>query len=221
MYFSKISLRKDSYALQQLNPYLQKTGYYYHQRMWDLFSENNPEKKRDFLYRAEVTDRWPCFYVVSATKPCDNKGIWEIKSKEYSPQIKQNESLHFRLRTNPRICRTDENSRKKYYDIVQDAWQKNSEEIKRGEITKIEVVQTAGEEWLNKKAAQNGFRVDTVIVENFRKECFNKKQHVVKFSTLDFVGHLTILDAELFLPALFHGVGSAKGFGCGLLMVRR
>lgn len=221
MYFSKISLSKNPDILQKLNNYQQKAGYYYHQLIWNLFAGNNPDKKRDFLYRAETINHWPYFYAISATEPYDDKGIWEIVCKEYNPKIQINEQLHFRLRVNPRICHSKENNKKEYFDVVQTAWQKNLEKIKAHEINKNEIMQTAGEEWLSKKGILHGFKVNSVIVENFCKENFNKKQHKISFSTLDFVGQLTVLDNNLFLKTLFSGIGSAKGFGCGLLMVKR
>ena len=221
MYFSKISLSKDKLALQRLNPYQQKSGYYFHQLMWDLFSENNPDKKRDFLYRAEAFNHCPCFYVVSATPPCDNKGIWEIEYKEYSPKVCENEQLYFRLRANPRVCHSIDRDKKKYFDIVQNAWQQNIDSLKSGKVTRQDIMQEAGESWLSKKAIQHGFKVNSVIVENFCQEHFYKKQSRVAFSTLDFSGRITVLDRELFLHGLIHGIGAAKSFGCGLLMVRR
>ncbi|MEA2080768.1 MAG: type I-E CRISPR-associated protein Cas6/Cse3/CasE [Pseudomonadota bacterium] len=42
----------------------------------------------------------------------------------------------------------------------------------------------------------------------------------INFSTLDYSGLLTVTDPELFKAALFQGIGPAKAFGCGLLLVR-
>lgn len=41
------------------------------------------------------------------------------------------------------------------------------------------------------------------------------------FSSVDFTGELQITDAEKFRHTLFNGLGRAKAFGCGLLMVKR
>ena len=41
------------------------------------------------------------------------------------------------------------------------------------------------------------------------------------FSTLDFSGLLTVADPEKFLSTLYGGIGPAKGFGCGLLLIKR
>ncbi|MFA6037408.1 MAG: type I-E CRISPR-associated protein Cas6/Cse3/CasE [Legionellales bacterium] len=221
MFFSKITLTKDFDTVIKLDAYKQKTGYYYHQILWDLFSENNPDKKRDFIYHVQLVNQWPTFYIVSATEPVDTKEIWHIQSKPFNPQICVHETLHFKLRANPRICRK-EGEQKKHFDIVQDIWFKNADKIKSNLISKNELMQTAGEKWLKQKAvSQNGFKVDTVIVDNFQKEIFKKKNHSISFSTLDFTGKLIVTDPGLFIRTLAQGIGSAKGFGCGLLMVKR
>lgn len=41
------------------------------------------------------------------------------------------------------------------------------------------------------------------------------------FSAVDFCGELQIIDTEKFGQALFQGIGRAKAFGCGLLMIRK
>lgn len=38
---------------------------------------------------------------------------------------------------------------------------------------------------------------------------------------VDFAGELSVLDAGKFARALVTGIGHAKAFGCGLLLVRR
>jgi CRISPR system Cascade subunit CasE len=59
--------------------------------------------------------------------------------------------------------------------------------------------------------------VDGYIQHRFVKP---KKKQMVQISTLDFTGLLTVTDPERFTTALFNGIGPAKGFGCGLMMVR-
>jgi len=42
-----------------------------------------------------------------------------------------------------------------------------------------------------------------------------------RFSSVDFLGDLEITDVEKFTKALFQGIGRAKAFGCGLMLVKR
>ena len=46
-------------------------------------------------------------------------------------------------------------------------------------------------------------------------------KRLIEYSTLDFAGILEVTDPERFQNTLFNGIGPAKGFGCGLLLVRR
>ena len=48
-----------------------------------------------------------------------------------------------------------------------------------------------------------------------------KKGQKSGFSSIDFTGELQITDVEKFRQTLFNGLGRAKAFGCGLLMVKR
>ena len=41
------------------------------------------------------------------------------------------------------------------------------------------------------------------------------------FSTVDFSGELQVTDVQKFEQALFQGIGRAKAFGYGLLVIRR
>lgn len=88
-----------------------------------------------------------------------------------------------------------------------------------------ELVQEAGLEWLQKRAERHGFLVqaDAVRVEGYLQHRAFKQggKKPIRYSTLDFAGLLTIDDAKLFQQALLHGIGPAKAFGCGLLLVRR
>ncbi len=43
----------------------------------------------------------------------------------------------------------------------------------------------------------------------------------IRFSTLDFEGILTVENTNEFTRMLFAGIGPAKAFGCGLMLVRR
>ena len=43
----------------------------------------------------------------------------------------------------------------------------------------------------------------------------------MSYSTLDFEGILTVGDPGTLLPAIAHGFGAAKAYGCGLMLVHR
>jgi len=86
------------------------------------------------------------------------------------------------------------------------------------------LIQQAGLDWLEARAGKYGFSFDSgaVRVEGYLRHSVTKKagRKKINFSTLDCTGLLTVVEPEQFKLALFHGIGPAKAFGCGLLLVR-
>lgn len=83
----------------------------------------------------------------------------------------------------------------------------------------------SGLDWLEARAGKYGFSFDpgAVRVDGYLRHGVNKKagRKTINFSTLDYTGMLTVVDPEQFqLTLFFHGIGPAKAFGCGLLLVR-
>jgi len=72
-------------------------------------------------------------------------------------------------------------------------------------------------------AARHGFRVvaDTLRVDAYRQHRLPRKGSApIQFSTVDLSGVLEVEDAAAASDALLNGIGRARGFGCGLLLVR-
>ena len=91
---------------------------------------------------------------------------------------------------------------------------------------------SALEFWLKEKGARNGFELVhgesinskkrlKIQAEGYRWHPMPKKGREAGFSSVDFEGELQVVDPELFQAMLFNGIGPAKAFGCGLMMVRR
>jgi len=88
---------------------------------------------------------------------------------------------------------------------------------------------TATENWLINKGKQNGFEpvrdekhdLLKFQAESYRWHALPKKGHKAGFSSVDFEGVLQVTDPILLVEALFNGIGPAKAFGCGLMLVRR
>jgi CRISPR system Cascade subunit CasE len=88
-----------------------------------------------------------------------------------------------------------------------------------------QLVQDSCVPWLQARAESNGFSVapELVTVDGYQQhESYAKQQkRPVRYSTVDFQGILTVTDPERFRTALFSGIGKAKAFGCGLMLIRR
>ena len=85
------------------------------------------------------------------------------------------------------------------------------------------------EAWLCGKAERLGFAVAQdkqkgrlkFQAEGYQWHALPKKGKDAGFSSVDFEGEIEVVDAALFAKALLNGIGPAKGFGCGLMLVRR
>lgn len=80
--------------------------------------------------------------------------------------------------------------------------------------------------WLLDRAASHGFSVspEGIRADSYRQHRLSKGKgnQPVTFSTVDFNGILTVTEPNVFVEkCLFDGIGPAKGFGCGLMLVRR
>jgi len=81
-----------------------------------------------------------------------------------------------------------------------------------------EMVQKTCEAWLQSRAAAHGFTLAEVGVDAYQQNKAGERG--IRFSTVNFSGELLVTDPALFQHALFNGLGHAKAFGCGLLLVR-
>ena len=118
--------------------------------------------------------------------------ISEPECKEYSPLFHKGQTLGFRLRANPTVKRDD-----KRLGLFQ-------EESQRA--------------WLIRKLDVAGADIDglRIIPEGF---LHGKKDKKMTFLSVVFEGFLTVNDPDAFSGVIEKGVGSAKGFGFGLLSV--
>jgi CRISPR system Cascade subunit CasE len=90
-------------------------------------------------------------------------------------------------------------------------------------------IDAALEKWVINQGERYGFEI--VTDKNHQLKLQNSAYHwnSIKakkgkksgFSSVDFIGELEIIDKDKFCKALFNGIGRAKAFGCGLMLVRR
>ncbi|WP_407356497.1 type I-E CRISPR-associated protein Cas6/Cse3/CasE [Methanolobus sp. WCC5] len=201
------------------------SSYNIHRLVWSLFSKG-ADDERSFLYRQESEGTVPKFYIVSKSEPRDESGLWDIDVKSYEPVLQPGQELSFSLRANPIVSKRDENGKQHRHDVVMDEkFRMKKEKSSTYDYSHVsEIVQQKGVKWLQKKAENNGFFIEEeqVRADGYRNHRFYKPtgKHNISFNTIDFTGVLTVNDPELFKKILFEGIGPAKGFGCGLLLVR-
>ncbi len=222
MLISRVRLRSDAAEKKEFWEHVD-SAYHTHSLIWDLFTDG-PERKRDFIYRQDAVHGLPAFFCVSKRAPNDRKGIWIVEPKPYAPVVKKDQVFSFVLRANPIRAKRDDEHKQHRHDVVMEA-KTRLKEKQGGLPLEADIVQEAGFVWLAQKGEANGFsirgediRADSYLQHRFKK---TKGNHEIRISTIDFTGLLTVTDPDAFIRALFAGIGPAKGFGCGMMMIKR
>ena len=192
----------------------------------------------DFLFRRWDIDSSPRIFAATAQQPLPLTNMWEMTTRQYKPYFAAGSKLQFHLRANPTVNETRD-GRSQRQDVVTrekmrllaergvGSWEDWHGADKPAHQT---VVRDTCCEWLRGRAARHGFEVQD---EAFRAEHYT--QHAqddsrtqlvqqrgesgVPFSTIDLGGELTVVDPVTFGFALQRGIGRAKPFGCGLLLL--
>lgn len=241
---------KDWVGIGGLDPYGQ------HKLLWKLFDlpHTSSREQTPFLFRSELNDGLPLFYVLSRVAPHDTSGKWHIDPREYRPDLRAGDRLAFKLRANPvSLAKKDRDpseaeswrknreknglsvkdaTRKRIrHDVVMDAKRRMGwKDLPPDERPSLaHLAYEAGFCWLREREARFGcqFEPKRLRVDSHFVHCLKGRRDEkgncrgISLSTLDFEGELSVTDPGIFLSALLKGVGPAKGFGCGLLLVRR
>ncbi|MBS4098100.1 MAG: type I-E CRISPR-associated protein Cas6/Cse3/CasE [Sulfuricella sp.] len=240
MYFSVIT--PEEHLLRQAAHELAQSPYAEHQWLWQFFP-SSADQVRDFVFRRHELEQMPRFYVVSQRPPMAFSEAWQVQSRRYDPQLQAGQHLSFQLRANPVITRKSADGKSRRHDVVMQAKKQLLAEHGHSQEAKwkdwkdgsdkpllYELVQEHCAAWLDGVAKRNGFEIALTVndepqrkvqVDAYEQSKAGKRGHLIQFSTVDFSGELLVTDPELFQQALFNGLGHAKSFGCGLLLVRR
>ena len=119
--------------------------------------------------------------------------------KEVNLSLQEGQTLRFRLLANPTIkkVRRDENG--KHLNSNRVPLMREEKQL----------------EWLHKRASDNGFKILQVNINQGQKQTSRKKK--ITLYTVQFDGHLQIINTNKFKIAVQQGIGPSKAFGCGLL----
>ena len=220
-FLSRATLRRDASAaslLPLLRPSESGSQHTGHHLVWSLFADSS-DRRRDFLWRETTAGT---FYVLSARRPIDNHNIFRLdEPKVFAPALVAGDRLRFSLRANAVVRRAGPNGRSAKHDVVMDALRRSAEA--RGE-TRLEVVRERGFAWLAAQGQSAGFDVakDGLQIDGYQQHSIPRRGALaMRFSTLDIEGVLSVRDPSLLLSAVLRGFGSAKAYGCGLMLIRR
>ena len=223
MYFSRVEMKFDPVRYRQIIS-LEDNLYSSHQLLWKLFPEDR-EAKRDFLFRQELKGHIPYYYILSERKPENLRNLFDIETKNYDPVIRKDGSFIFKLRMNPVITRKSPGKKNSVkHDIRMNYKKEGISRGLKGDLLKG-FIDNQVKEWLTGKSGGYGFtpEAESLVISRYTLHKFRKSREgrAVQFSSLDFEGILTVTEPGLFRDVLFSGLGRARAFGCGLLMIRR
>lgn len=224
LWLSRARLRRDSAATMALARLLVPEGgtgvrtAASHRLVWALFADQ-PDRRRDFLWREEGPGR---FMTLSSRPSAQINDLFEIEIKPFEPLLQIGDRLQFSLRANAVVSRPlQKGQRGKRSDVVMDAIHKLPPEARAAE--RATAIGAAGRTWLRRQGETHGFRIDGECgVDGYEQMRIPRDgQKPAQFSQLDFTGVLTVMDVAALLTAIETGIGRARAFGCGLLLIRR
>lgn len=168
--------------------------YNLHKAIWKTFPCKD-EQPRDFLFRAECRNDNILVLMLSASGPVETNDI-ELKTKKIEVDFKEGEKYIFSLRANPikRLLK----------------------ERRRVPLVQEDVLN----EWLKRK-----FEGAAQVIESMPLACrdidFYKGDKWGKLRVVDFQGVIKC-ENPMNLRGLFTGgIGPAKAFGCGMLLLKK
>lgn len=188
-----------------------------HHLVWKFFP-GVTRGERPFLYRYELEQGRPSFYVVSESVPEAQPG-WSVEHKPYAPQLSAGDRLYFSTRVNPIVSvEGKRHDAVAYYKTQNPDWQQlPPQELKHRVLVG----------WLERRAEANGYSLDPkqVRVHDYELHDFQKgrgkRGHNIRLSIATLEGSLTVTDSAAFTRLLTTGLGHAKAYGCGMFLVRR
>ncbi|MFT3797943.1 type I-E CRISPR-associated protein Cas6/Cse3/CasE [Microbacterium sp.] len=224
MYLSRIQLNPARRDAQQLLA----SPHALHAAVQAAFPDPAPRPEGRVLWRLDVAQHATHVYIVSPTRP-DSTHIAEQAGwpslddtqlvRPYSPllsRIEKGQRYAFRLTANPtHTTRSVEGERGKVFGHVTVAQQ---------------------ERWLLDRQEHAGFLVDmlaaphaerseetevarALVIKDRRTLSFSRRETRVTLRIATYEGSLQVIDRDAFVSALCHGIGRAKGYGCGLMTI--
>ncbi|MFA6929355.1 MAG: type I-E CRISPR-associated protein Cas6/Cse3/CasE [Lentisphaeria bacterium] len=171
-----------------------RDSYHWHQWIWKSFPDK-PDAKRDFLFRLDIRNGIVQILLLSEQEPQPtNEWVW--KTKSVSDGFLQHNVYRFQVKANPTFRRNADRRRIPLYQ---------------------EDVLLA---WFQRKLEAIGCRPRALEVGQPQKEEFQKDGKRGYHNSVDANGIMEVADRNAFTTGFSQGIGPAKGFGFGLIMLQ-
>lgn len=193
-----------------------RNPYNLHRQLWHLFPgedresrSSDDETRQGFLFRIEenATGRPARLLVQSRRAPNRANGLLLVGTREINPSPSAGQRLAFVLTANPIKTITDT--------------QRDAKPGKQSEKCRVPLIKEEDQrQWLLRKLSEAG-EIEAVSVLPHATLYFRKGNRGGKLVTTTFEGELSVSNPDRLAALLENGIGPAKSFGCGLLLVRR
>jgi CRISPR system Cascade subunit CasE len=205
-YLTQVDLPFDAAARLRLHD-----TYSWHQAVWKAFPGRDGQP-RDYLTRLDQRREGFRLVIVSHLEP--SRPAWcppeSWKTKPISETYFAHRRYRFQLCANPT---------RKVASKPDGTLTKNGRRVPLGKREELVA-------WIKRKGEQGGFTVGEATLRTFSRgrEYFEKKDRNGKavsglHSAVEFEGVLAVTDPTRFHEAFTRGIGSAKAFGFGLLVI--
>jgi CRISPR system Cascade subunit CasE len=184
-----------------------------HRAVWRFFHFDR-EARRGFLFRQEARE----VVVVSQIPPLPRLPGWTSRVGRFEPKLEHGDTFLFRVRVNPTIS----SDGKRFDRIQRRLWQDPTASLNQ-------VIAEEGQAWLREREVSMGFCCldPGPQVGDYRKHRFYKNRpgrptgRPLLIATLEISGAAVVTDPTRLHHTLIHGVGHAKGYGCGLMLTQK
>lgn len=193
-----------------------RNPYEMHRRLWHLFPgeeretrSSGEEARQGFLFRVEEqgTGRPARLLVQSRLAPVRAEGLNLLGSREFRPAPSVGQRLAFVVTANPIKTITDA--------------ERDAKPGKPSEKCRVPLIKEDEQrQWLARKLA-SAATLESAGILPHAPLYFRKGKRGGKLVTCTFEGVLRVEAPQQLASLLENGIGPAKAFGCGLLLVRR
>lgn len=185
-----------------------------HRLVWTLFA--GVGGARSFLYRELRPGQ---FLILSSRPPEDAAGLWALETKPFRPTLVAGERLGFALRAAPAVSARAPGApgRGRRSDPAARLAQSLGRALAPAEA------EGAALAWLSDRATGAGFRLLAERSSAARRPLLSVVRPgaaPIRFPVVEFAGELVVEDPDRLLGACAAGLGRARAYGCGLLLLR-
>lgn len=164
----------------------------------DIFGQFDSSERKPFLFRKDDKVDHVEFIIRSDIKPSTIDSRYEATVKAVPESFFDKDEATIKMCLNP---------------IVQKAGQKNSKKVPLKSEEEIKG-------YVERLLARSGAEVLSLRLGKPVNEVGTKNGSRITVSKVEVEGSVKVLDKDLFKESLSRGLGSAKRFGCGLVLIK-